>query len=104
MVSHATLRRLCLHEIRGKMDAYALESGRASITRQAQRLGLRTVVVDRAGAAYDPERWHHSRTLWQGDQEGLLVADNQTLAYARGDLQRRRLLSGFAWGSDADPI
>jgi hypothetical protein len=103
MVSHSTLRRLRLHEIRGKMDAYVLESGRESITRQAQRLGLRTVVVDRAGAAYDPDRWQESRTLWQGDQEGLLVADNQTLAYARGDLQRRRLLSGFAWGADGDP-
>jgi hypothetical protein len=103
MVSHATLRRLRLHEIRGKLDAYVLESGRESITRQAQRLGLRTVVVDRAGTSHDPERWPESRTLWQGNQEGLLVADNQTLAYARGDLQRRRLLSGFAWGADADP-
>ncbi|HEY2141464.1 MAG TPA: hypothetical protein VGG98_05335 [Solirubrobacteraceae bacterium] len=103
MVSHATLGALRLREIRSKIDAYVLESGRASITKQVQRLGLRTVVVDRAGALYEPERWDRSRTLWQGGQEGLLVEDNQTLAYARGDAGRRRLLSGFAWGSRADP-
>jgi hypothetical protein len=86
-----------------KQDAYKLENGRRSITRQLQRKGLRTLVVDRHGAVYDHEQWHHSRTFWQGDQEGLLVADNQTRWYADADADRRRLLSGFAWGPEADP-
>jgi hypothetical protein len=103
MISHATLARLRLHAIRRKMDAYMLENGRASITRQLQRLGLRTLVVDRAGVLYDHDEWDRSYTLWQGDQEGLLVADNQTRSYARGDDDRRRLLSAFAWGARADP-
>ncbi len=103
MISHATLARLRLHEIRRKMDAYLLEHGRASITRQVQQLGLRALVVDRAGAIYDQDDWDRSYTLWQGDQEGLLVADNQTRSYARGDGDRRRLLSTLAWGARADP-
>ncbi len=98
VVSHATLRRLRLSTIRGKVDAYALENGRQSITRQVQRMGLRTIVVDRMGTLYDHERWHLSRTFWQGDQEGLLVADNRTFAYQRGDPELRRSLSGLAWG------
>jgi len=103
MITGELLRRLNLRAVRGKMDAYVLENGRSSLTRQVQRIGLRTLVVDRAGAVYDHEHWDRSRTLWQGDQEGLLVADNQTLAYERGSAERRRLLSAFAWGRRADP-
>jgi hypothetical protein len=103
MIGHATLAELSLHAVHSKFDAYLLENGRRSITRQAQRLGLRTLVVDRAGVAYERDDWHRSRTLWQGRQEGLLVADNQTRSYDAGDASRRRVLSGFAWGRYADP-
>jgi hypothetical protein len=103
MLTHATLARLRLFAIRTKLDTFALESGRQSTTNQLERMGLSTLVVDRAGAVYEPAQWHRSRTFLQGDQEGLLVADNHTSFYANGDLERRRLLSTCAWGLDADP-
>jgi hypothetical protein len=103
MISHAALSELCLFVVMSKMDTLALESGRRSITSQLRRLGLTSLVVDRDGAVYRPERWHRSRTLWQGQQEGLLVADNQTRHYADGDDARREILSTFAWGAAADP-
>ncbi len=103
MIERATLSRLRLRMVRGKMDAYRLENGRESFTRQVQRLGMRALVVDRHGSVYEADQWARSRTLWQGDQEGLLVADNQTNSYARGDDQRRLVLSTFAWGRQADP-
>jgi hypothetical protein len=103
MITHAVLRRLHLFLVSTKLDTYALESGHRSFTRQLQRIGLTSLVVDRSGAVYAPEQWPFSRTFLQGDQEGLLVADNQTLSYAHGDLARRRLLSAFAWGSLAEP-
>jgi hypothetical protein len=67
-------------------------------------MGLRTLVVARDGEFYDHPEWARSRTLWQGDQEGLLIGDNQTRMYARGGIERRRLLSAFAWGRMADPF
>jgi hypothetical protein len=103
MVERATLTGLRIGRIDRKMDAYLLESGRHSLTRQVQGLGLRTLVVARDGAFYDHEDWPRSRTLWQGDQEGLMIADNQTRMYANGGIERRRLLSAFAWGPLADP-
>jgi hypothetical protein len=103
MLTHAALGELRLREVHTKRDAYGLESGRESFTRQLRRIGLASLVVDRAGVAYEPERWHRSRTYWQGDQEGLLVAENATDCYAVGDLARRRLLSALAWGPHADP-
>jgi hypothetical protein len=102
MIAHSTLAKLRLHHVREKADAYVLESGRNSLTRQVQRMGLRAVVVDRAGETYDQDQWHRSRTFWQGSQEGLLVADNQTRSYERGGADRRRLLSALAWGPCAD--
>lgn len=103
VISHEMLTRLQLHAIGGKMDAYRLENSRSSITRQIQRLGLRTVLVDREGELYDHHRWDASQTLWQGAQEGLLVADNQTRSYASGNDDRRLVLSTFAWGPRARP-
>lgn len=103
IVTHAALAELCLYETPAKVDAFALESGRESITNQLERLGLSSLVVDRAGIAYEPDRWPFSRTFLQGDQEGLLVAENHTDCYAAGDLARRRLLARCAWGAFADP-
>jgi hypothetical protein len=87
-----------------KAQAYRLESGSGGITRQVREMGLRALVVDNQGRAFSPEDWPDSETFWQGTQRGLLVADNQTDAYARGDLNRRRVLSGFAWGERAAPL
>ncbi len=103
MAERELLVRLLPNRLGRKVHAYRLESGAGGITRQVQRSGLRALVVDRAGQAYEPEDWPDSETFWQGDQGGLLVADNQTDAYERGDLNRRRALSRFAWGERAAP-
>jgi hypothetical protein len=103
MVSHEVLRSMCLFVVRNKMDTYVLESGSLNITRQVQDMGLRTLVVDCAGDAYEPPEWYRSGTLWQGQQERLLTVDNRTRAYERGSVERRRVLAGLAWGLHADP-
>lgn len=103
IVRRTTLRHLRTHPITSKMDAYQLENGRHSLTRQVQAMGLHTLVVARDGSAYPHERWPQARTFWQGDQEGLLVADNQTRSYAVGGADRRRLLAAFAWGPFGEP-
>jgi hypothetical protein len=86
-----------------KVHAFALESGRHSFTRQVQRRDLKVLVVDREGITYEPAEWYRSHTFWQGRQERLLVADNQTMRYAEADRDRRVLLSRFAWGKRAEP-
>jgi hypothetical protein len=103
IVERSVFAALRIGRMRSKMDAYSLESGRGSFTRQIRGMGLRPLLVDRDGVLYDADRWPQSRTLWQGDQERLLIADNQTRIYADGGLERRRLLSALAWGAQADP-
>ena len=101
MAKRATFDRVRISRIETKMDAYRLENGRHSLTRQVQAMGLGTLVVASDGATYDHEQWPLSRTLWQGDQENLLIADNQTRSYSVGGLDRRRR-SRVAW--DRKPI
>jgi hypothetical protein len=103
MLDRSTFATLRMRPLARKMDAYLLESGRASFTSQVQNMGLRTLVVARDGAFYDHPEWYAGETFWQGDQQGLLVADNQTRSYANGSYDRRRLLSAFAWGPESAP-
>jgi len=103
MLERAVFGQLKLGSLKKKMDAYGLESGRNSITRQIQDMGLRPQVVDRQGSCFQPEAWPQSHTFWQGDQEQLLIADKQTYAYANGDFDRRQLLSALAWGPESNP-
>ena len=101
MVSHQTIEKLHVETIDGKLNTLMLEGGRHSITRQVQALGLRTLVVDRHGSFFDHDRWDRSETFCQGDQEGLLVADNRTRLYERADAALRRVLAGLSWGPSA---
>lgn len=86
-----------------KHAAYRFESGTHSLTRQLQARGLRPVVVDRKGQCIDVAGWYDSRTFWAGDQENLLVADNQTENYRRGTPALRRTLELAAWKAGPPP-
>jgi hypothetical protein len=103
MAERELLARLLPDRLSRKVHAYRFESGSRGLTRTMLSMGLRAQVVDRNGRAYEPEEWPDSETFWQGAQDGLMVADNQTEAYRRGDPERRLLLSRFAWGQRAAP-
>jgi hypothetical protein len=92
---------LMISPVRRKADAYRLESGSTSFTSQALRTGHRVVVVGANGSAYDPGDWDLSMCFWQGRQQNLIVADNQTETYRRAPPELRRLLSQLAWGQRA---
>lgn len=85
----------------------AFENGRNNLSRRLARVGLRSVVVGRDGNPFDPAAWPTSGTFWQGEQENLLVADNQTDLYARAATSERAFLRLKAWGAPlhdrADP-
>lgn len=103
LVSRRLLLAIEAPTIRWKMDGYRFESGTRSLTRQILALGLRPVVVGRDGRAYEKEDWPASNTFWQEDQANLLLADNQTEAYAKGDPATRWRYARYAWGDQARP-
>lgn len=99
MIDRSQLSAMGLARAADKRATYLLESGRQSITRQIQEQGLRAVVVGRDGRVYDVEEWPRSRTFRSGDQDNLLVADNQTRDYEASSRRRRRRLSRDSWGA-----
>jgi hypothetical protein len=85
-------------EIRSKQDAYRFESGPESLTRRIRALGLEVLVVGRDGRGYRVEDWYESRTFRSGDQENLLISDNQTSYYDGADPAIRRASIRAVWG------
>jgi len=100
MLAADTLGQLQSPPIRRRRDAAKFENGRLGMTRQLMSMGLDAVVVGKNGRGYKPEEWPSSNTYWQGEQENLLVADNQTERYANAGLEERRGLLAMAWTSD----
>jgi hypothetical protein len=103
MASRETLARIRIGPVIFKLSAFMFESGRNNLTEQIMRLGLRPLMVGRNGVAYEKEDWHLADTFRQGRQNNLLVADNQTDAYALADATGRAELSRLAWGEYARP-
>ena len=99
MISRNTMGRIRRGVILTKMQVYRLESGKNSITKQVEQMGLTAVVVGKDGLMYEKEHWASSGTFWRGDQSNLLISDNQTRKYDNGDADDRRRLEQFAWGS-----
>lgn len=86
-----------------KRATHRLESGRVGITAQLRRRGRPPVVVDRNGVVRAERDWDAGDVFWQGEQQDLLVADNQTRAYAAATAAQRATLSRYAWGPRARP-
>jgi hypothetical protein len=85
-----------------KLGAWMFESGRNSMTRQIQKRGLEVLVVGRDGTAYRPREWPGSRTFWQSSQENLLIQDNRTMAYEKGDADSKARKFTAAWNFSAN--
>lgn len=103
MASRDLLLRIRVRPIVFKLSAFLLESGRNGLTHQVMAMGLKPLMVDRAGRAFEKERWHLANTFRQSRQEDLLVEDNQTVAYERAQPEERANLSRIAWGEFARP-
>jgi len=104
MIPTAIMRRLRMKKTETKMDAYRFESGKESMTQQVLHMNLRAVLVGKNGKVYDKEEWIRSGTFWQDDQYNLIIADNQTNAYAKGDLEEKWRLFEYAWADVANPL
>jgi hypothetical protein len=103
VVERELMRSLERTPIRRKYDAFVVEGGHKSLTRQIEQLGLRPLLAGADERVYDVADWARSGVFWQRDQENVLIEDNQTRTYRDADLDLRRYFAIFAWGSEADP-
>lgn len=98
MVSREIMLKILHGKIFTKKQAYQIESGKNSITKQVERMGLKAIVVGKDGKGYDKHEWDISNTFWRGTQGNLLIADNQTRKFDAATLEWKRKWELFAWG------
>ncbi len=103
MARRDVLNRVRVPAIRKKTHAYRFESGLHGLTRQIQAQGLRPLVVGKDGQGYEIADWHKSDTFMQGNQDNLLVEDNQTRRYQEADDATRLQFARNSWGPNAAP-
>lgn len=87
------------NSIKNKKEAYRMESGNNSFTRQTIRKGKKVLIINRLGQTFEPPKWPDSGTSWIGDQENLLVSDNFTKLYQQEDEKTRVTMSKSVWGN-----
>lgn len=84
--------------IKNKFAAYLIESGKNSITNQILKMGLEVGMVGKSGNCYRIADWPTSHIFWKGNQEDLLVSDNQTNIYSGASQKEKSRLKFLAWG------
>jgi hypothetical protein len=103
IVERELMRSLERTPVRRKYDAFVVEGGNKSLTRQIEELGLRPLLAGADRRVYDVQDWARSGVFWQRDQENVLLEDNQTRTYRDADLDLRTFFATFAWGTEAEP-
>lgn len=98
MIERDVFKQLADKPIDSKLKAYRFESGRKSMTSQVLKMGLQTVVIDRWGQIHQITSCKYKPIFWNGNQEDLLVSDNQTTLYQEADAAKRKFLNKLAWG------
>ncbi|MGV2288747.1 hypothetical protein AAHK20_08515 [Trinickia sp. YCB016] len=81
-----------------KNSAYGFESGPNGLSQTLLKEGKRLVIVDRDGRCVEQENWPHAHCFRSGNQEKLLLADNQTRAYDRLSQKEKVTHLMLSWG------
>ncbi len=99
LISRKLFQQVAARAIRNKMAAYQFESGRKSMTNEVLRRGYQAVVVDCRGETHEVIDCKKRPIFWNGNQEDLLVSDNQTTLYQEADTESRKIFRTLAWGT-----
>ena len=81
-----------------KIGCYYVESGRFSLTNRALRKNLTAEIVDMSGVHYDESTASISECFFKGNQNRLIVADNQTDKYMFASTNEKKILNKIVWG------
>lgn len=86
--------------VTSRLGALFYESGWLSLTRQIRARGLQTLLIDRHGDAYTPDRWSEAHCFRSDRQEDVIVRDNRTLEFEDAAPARKQQLQRLTWGED----
>jgi hypothetical protein len=100
MIQRKLFQQLAGRALRDKLAAYQFESGRKSLTNGVTGMGYLAVVIDKSGEIHLITACKKRPIFWNGNQEDLLISDNQTTLYQEADVESRKLFRKLAWGTN----
>lgn len=86
-----------------KFSTYVFESGWKSMTRQILGQGKSVGIVGKDGIFYLPEEWRKSKSYCSGEQDNLLIKDNQTERYCKISKEDRDWFVSYIFGNPLPP-
>ncbi len=92
------LLRLLLGLNKKKLRSFCFEHGSNSFSKQLIKKGYKIKIVNKLGEGLESEFWASSNVFWNGEQENLLIKDNQTNKYFSSSIENRKKLIYAAWG------
>ncbi len=98
MISRDHLLKLNIGRIYFKFQAWLFESGRNSLSKRIEELGLKVLVIGNDGKAYDKCKWKISNTFCISNQQNLMIEDNQTRKYQFGSNEEKTYYQKLVWG------
>lgn len=81
-----------------KIRSFCFEHGNNSFSIQLIRRGYKIKIINKFGIGFDIEKWADSNIFWNGNQENLLIQDNQTAKYHNTCSENQKKLKFAAWG------
>ena len=81
-----------------KKIEYLSELGKRGVTQKIMRLGWQPYVIGANGMVYPKEQWPASNTFRSGNQENLLISDNQTGIYQKAGTELQQWLTNRTFG------
>lgn len=81
-----------------KIRSFCFEHGINNFSNQLLKRGYKIKLVNKFGLGIDIENWADSNIFWNGEQENLLIQDNQTSKYQNSCKEEQTKLKFAAWG------
>jgi len=98
LINRAVLNSLQFRLADTKMACVKFESGLTGLPTKLAHLGFETRLIGANGRSYEVEEWPESSTFRLGNQENLLVSDNQTENYKNARNRLKNHLTSLTWG------
>lgn len=87
-----------------KKSTYGFESGPNGLSITMLHEGKRLVLVDRNGRCLEPDQWPTSGCFRSGNQENLMIADNQTRSFDGLTQPEKDTHLLMSWGDSIKPV
>lgn len=98
LIRRALLNSLDFKVATNKIDCCSFESGQLGLPRLLAEHGLCQILVGKNGMSYEVDNWSKNEGFRIGNQNNVLISDNQVKVFTNASKARKLYLSMLSWG------